>query len=216
MIIPAVLGETYAEVEREIKLLEDHTDWLHLDVTDGRFTSVASWPADMSGKGNIEDLRFLDGKTKIEVHLMVEEPEMVIRDWLEVVDRIIVHAEATDRLEEIIDSFSLSRVKFGVALLLPTPIETLGPYLSKINLIQLMSIAEIGAQGHGFDDRVLEKIKVLRSLAPNVIIQLDGGVNQETAKVALAAGVDNLIVGSAIWRTPDPIASLNNFQSLIL
>ena len=208
MIIPAVLGETYVEVEREIKLLEGHTDWLHLDVTDGHFTSIASW-------GNLEDLKFLEGKTKIEAHLMVEEPETVIRDWMEVADRIIVHTEATDNLEEIIDVFSLSRVKFGVALLLPTPVETLAPYLPKLNLVQLMSIGEIGAQGHGFDDRVLEKVKTLRALAPDVIIQLDGGINRETAPLALAAGVENLVIGSAIWRTPDPIASLQNFQSLI-
>ena len=208
MIIPAVLGETYAEVEREIKLLEGHTDWLHLDVTDGHFTSVVSW-------GNLEDLKFLDGKTKIEAHLMVEEPELVIKDWMEVADRIIVHTEATDNLEEIIDVFSLSRIKFGVALLLPTPVETLAPYLPKLNLVQLMSIGEIGAQGHGFDDRVLEKVKTLRALAPDVIIQLDGGINRETAPLALAAGVENLVIGSAIWRTPDPIASLQNFQTLL-
>ena len=207
-IIPAVIGETYTEVERQLKVLEGHTDWVHLDITDGRFTPRASWSA-------LGDLQFLTGQTKIEAHLMVEEPEVIVGDWAEVADRIIIHHEATDRLAEILESFSISLVKIGVALLLPTPVEVLTPYLSRISLVQLMSIAEIGAQGHGFDDRVLAKVKALRRLAPDVIIQIDGGVNQETAKLALEAGVDNLVVGSAIWHTPNALLSLAEFQKLV-
>lgn len=214
-IIPAVIGETYGEIEKQLKLLEGHTDWVHLDITDGRFTPTTNWLADMSGKSTLEDLKFLDGKTKIEVHLMVEKPEVVVGDWVEVVDRIIIHHEATDQLGEILESFSTSLVEIGVALLLPTSVEVLASYLSKINLVQLMSIAEIGEQGHPFDERVLEKVRHLRSLAPECIIQLDGGVNLETAKLALSTGVDNLVVGSAIWQTPDPIVSLQTIQSIL-
>jgi len=205
-IIPAVVGNTFAEVERQLKILEGHTDWVHLDITDGRFALNVSW-------NNVEDLQFLNGQTKIEVHLMVEKPEDVTSDWVEVADRIIVHHEATERLNEIVEAFSLSVVKIGIALLLPTPIEVLEPYLSKINLVQLMSIAEIGEQGRLFDNRVLEKVKHLRALAPSVTIQIDGGVNLETAKLAVEAGADNLVVGSAIWQTPDPIVSLQTFQN---
>ncbi len=214
-IIPAVLGETYTEIERQLKILDGHTDWMHLDITDGHFTPIASWPLNSSGSGALENLKFLDGKTKIEVHLMVEAPETMLSDWLEVADRIIIHYEATDQLVEIIDSFSSSRIKLGLALLLPTPIEKLAPYLPKINFIQLMSIAEIGRQGHPFDARVLEKIKHLRHLSPDVIIQIDGGVNLETAKVAIEAGADNLVVGSTIWQSPDPVVALKSFQSLL-
>ena len=207
-IIPAIIGQTYSEIERQIKILEGHTDWVHLDITDGRFTSSKSWNAP-------EDFSFLDGKSKIEIHLMVESLEEIIGDWAEVADQIIIHQEATENLREIFDSFTSSVVKIGVALLLSTPVETLSPYLSKISLVQLMSIAEIGEQGHSFDNRVLEKVKRLRALAPNVIIQIDGGVNLKTAKLAFEAGVDNLVVGSAIWQTPDPLISLKNFQSLL-
>ncbi|HEY4476547.1 MAG TPA: hypothetical protein VJB69_00950 [Candidatus Paceibacterota bacterium] len=207
-IIPAIIGQTYSEIERQIKILEGHTDWVHLDITDGRFTSSESWNAP-------EDFSFLDGKSKIEIHLMVESLEEIIGDWAEVADQIIIHQEATENLREIFDSFTSSVVKIGVALLLSTPVETLSPYLSKISLVQLMSIAEIGEQGHSFDNRVLEKVKRLRALAPNVIIQIDGGVNLKTAKLAFEAGVDNLVVGSAIWQTPDPLISLKNFQSLL-
>ena len=147
---------------------------------------------------------------------MVEKPENIISDWAEVADRVIIHQEATEHLEKIIEAFTSSVIKIGVALLLPTPVEVLKPYLEKISLIQLMSIAEIGAQGHPFDNRILEKVKHLRALAPNATIQLDGGVNLETAKLTLAAGVDNLVIGSAIWQTPDPLGSLQEFQSLLL
>jgi len=214
-IIPAVFGQTYSEIERQLKILEGHTEWAHLDVTDGRFTSFASWPEDPSDSSTFEVLRFLGGQTKIEVHLMVEEPELIISDWSEVVDRIIVHQEATEGLKEIIGALAPSVIRVGVALLLPTSIEMLKPYFSKIDLVQLMSIAEIGAQGQPFNERVLEKVKHLRALAPNVTIQIDGGVNLEIMQLALMAGVDNLVVGSAIWKTPEPIVSLKNFQSLL-
>src|SRR3989344_6081836 len=176
-IIPAIIGQTYSEIERQIKILEGHTDWVHLDITDGRFTSSESWNAP-------EDFSFLDGKSKIEIHLMVESLEEIIGDWAEVADQIIIHQEATENLREIFDSFT-------------------------------SSVVEIGEQGHSFDNRVLEKVKRLRALAPNVIIQIDGGVNLKTAKLAFEAGVDNLVVGSAIWQTPDPLISLKNFQSLL-
>ena len=210
-IIPAVLGESYAQVERQLKVLEGHTDWVHLDVTDGRFTPATSWPLNLSGSGALENLKFLDGKTKIEVHLMVEEPEAMIADWAEVADRIIIHHEATDQIGEILDALTPRAVAVGVALLLPTPLEKLTPYLAKINCVQLMSIDEIGAQGHPFAERVMGKVKHLRLLSPSVTIQVDGGVNLETAPLALAAGVDQLVVGSAIWQTPNPLVSLQDF-----
>lgn len=214
-IIPAVLGQTYSEIERQIKLLENHTEWVHLDVTDGKFTPVVSWSINHERPSAVEDFHFLDGRTKLEVHLMVESPEDVISDWIEVADRIVIHQEATENLQGILDIFALSVVKLGVALLLPTPIEVLTPYLSKIKLVHLMSITEIGEQGHPFDGRVLEKVKHLRAQVPDVTIQIDGGVNLETAKLAFEAGVDNLVIGSAIWKTPDPISSLCGFQSLL-
>ncbi len=212
-IIPAVLGQTYLEIERQIKLLEGHTDWVHLDITDGKFAPAVSWSINSERQGAIEDFRFLGGRTKLEAHLMVESPEDIMSDWTEVADRIVIHHEATENLQEIFEAFASSVVKVGVALLLPTPVEVLLPYLSKINLVHLMSIAEIGEQGHPFDDRVLEKVKHLRAQAPDVTIQIDGGINLETAKLAFEAGVDNLVIGSAIWQTTDPILSLQSFQN---
>lgn len=207
-IIPAILGESYSDVARRFKILEGHTDWVHLDVADGRFVPNISW-------GSVEDFRFLDGQTKVEVHLMAEKPEDIINDWVKVADRIIVHYEATDHCVEIVETFSSSAAKIGLALLLSTSIEVLEPYLSKINLVQLMSIAEVGAQGHLFNNRVLDKVKHLRALAPDATIQLDGGINFETAKLALTVGVNSLVVGSAIWQSLDPLSSLRSFQSLL-
>ena len=207
-IIPAVIGATYVQVERQIKILEGHTEWVHLDVADGRFAPGITWQA-------LNDLEFLNGQTKIEVHLMIESPEDVMSDWTEVADRIIIHQEATENFREILDSFASTTVKIGVALLLPTPIETLTLYLSKISFVQLMSIAEIGEQGHPFDNRVLERVKHLRMLAPSVTIQLDGGVTLENARSLIDAGVDNLVIDSAIWQPSDPLISLKSFQSLL-
>ncbi len=207
MIIPAVLGPNFTEVQRQMRLLEGHTDWLHLDVTDGRFTGVRSWSTP-------DDLKFLDGKTKIELHLMTKQPEEMLRDWADVVDRIIVHPEATDHLEEILSFLETSPTQAGVALLLNTEAEDIEPYLDRIDVVQFMSIAEVGKQGYAFDESAVEKIKLWRAKHPGVTISVDGGINLDTAKFVLAAGANNLVVGSAIWKTEDPIATLNAFTRL--
>ena len=180
---------------------------MHLDITDGYFTPIVSW-------NTVEDIRFLDGKSKIEIHLMVEKPEEIVSDWAEVADRIIIHQEATENLQEIIDSFTSSVIKIGVALLLPTPVETLALDLSKISFVQLMSIAEIGEQSHPFDDRVLEKIKPLRALQSGVTIQIDGGVNGKSAPLLVKAGAHRLAAGSYILRSKDPQRTIHELEHL--
>ena len=207
MIIPAVLGYNFTEVERQMRLLEGHTDWVHLDVTDGKFAGTRSWSAP-------EDLKFLKGKIKIELHLMIKQPEEMMRDWADVVDRIIVHPEATSHLEEILDFLDTSQAQAGVALLLPTEAEIIEFYLDRLDVVQFMSIAQIGKQGYSFDENILDKIKLWRAKHTGVTISVDGGINLETSRLALEAGANNLVVGSAIWQTPDPISALQSFQKL--
>jgi len=206
-ILPAIIGRDFAEVTEKLHELEEVTDWAHLDVMDGSFTAQESWrePTDLAN---------LNGKTKLETHLMILEPEVALRHWLTVVDRILVHIEATHYLEEIIDSFSAHPIGVGVVLNLETPLEAIKAMPKSVELVQLMSIAKIGRQGYHFEERVFEKIKLLREYRPDVKIQVDGGVNLENASRLIEAGVDNLVIGSAIWQTKDPLASIAAFRKL--
>ena len=101
-----------------------------------------------------------------------------------------------------------------MALLLNTEAEDIEPYLDRIDVVQFMSIAEVGKQGYAFDESAVEKIKLWRAKHSGVTISVDGGINLDTAKLVLEAGANNLVVGSAIWQTPDPIATLNAFTRL--
>ena len=117
-------------------------------------------------------------------------------------------------LDEIIDSFAGSVIQLGIALELQTPVEEVFPYVDKVSLIQLMSIAEIGYHGRPFDERVLDKIKTLRDKFPSAIIQVDGGINLETGKLAIEAGANKLSVGNAIWKSEDILESIEKFKTL--
>ncbi len=207
-IIPAIIEQSFAEIENKIHQIERSAAWVHLDVMDGTLTDQTSWRSPA-------DLKFLDGKIKIEVHLMIRSPEKMIEDWAAAADRILVHVEATESLTEILDFLTGRAAGGGLALNLATPISVLGSWLNKVKLVQLMGIAEIGEQGHPFDEQVLEKIKLLRRSYPDVKIQIDGGVNLDNARRLIEAGADNLVVGAAIWQTPDPIIALKAFQSLL-
>ncbi len=206
-IIPAIIGQSFMEVESKIKQLDGLVNWVHLDLMDGHFAPHANLAM-------FEDISFLDGKIKVEAHLMVEDPETILNEWVKVADRVLVHGETVKDLPALIEWAERNKVSLGLVLNLETPLSTLESFLSQVGLVQLMAIDEIGAQGHPLNEEVFAKIELLHTHHPNVKIQVDGGVNLNNAQRLLDAGVDNLVVGSAIWHTPDPISTLSLFQKL--
>ncbi len=208
-IKPAIIPYTLSELETKLDIFKDQTNWLHLDVVDGQFTLGASW-------NNPGDLELIDGLAKIEVHLMVERPEDVISSWVTVVDRIIIHIESTDHLDVLLESLQYTNIKIGLALLLETSLDQIEPYLQmkQIDLVQLMSIENIGHQGEKFSNEVLEKIKTLRKMWPEGVIQVDGGINLENASSVISAGASSVVVGSAIWKSSDPIEAFEQFKKI--
>ena len=206
-IIPAIIGTNLEAVCEKITALNDQASWLHLDVADGQFVPDTTWQT-------ASDLETLNGQAKIEVHLMVQKPEEVVNDWAHVADRVIIHPEATTQCREIIDAFNSQPVELGLAILLDTPLSGMKDLISAVKSVQLMSIAKLGHQGEPFTDTVFERIKLLRQEHPNVKISIDGGVSRDNAGRLLAAGADRLVIGSAIWQNPDPIAALIEFQHL--
>lgn len=193
-IIPAIIGQDFGTVAKKIKQVSDLASWVQLDIMDGHFVPEESWrqPADLAD--------WASPRPNLEVHLMISEPEKSFESWLPVCDRLIIHLESTVNAEQILRRINLSRVEAGVALLLPTPLDKLEPVISLIKTVQLMSIATVGHYGEKLDERVYERIKILRAQYPNVKINVDGGVNLENAKKLIEAGADRLVVGSAIWQ----------------
>lgn len=210
-IVPAIIGENFKIVSAKIDKLENLNGlvtWAQIDVMDGLFVPEYSWQTP-------NELIDLDGKLKLEAHLMVEEPENVVDEWLDTCDRVIVHLESTNNLEQIIEKLDkLNQVenRFALAVLLQTDLAKLAPFMDKVKNIQLMGIATIGHHGEPLDEKVYERIKFLRNKYPDVKISVDGGVNLTNAKKLIKAGADRLVIGSAIWDSQDISQAIQEFQ----
>ncbi len=207
-IIPSILACDFNEVREKIAIARAFAPWVQLDIADGSFASPETW-------NSPENLTECEQPPQCEVHLMVEHPEAVLKEWMDVVQRIYVHIEATEEMEKIISQVAVSTVEFGIALSLDTPIATLKPYIDRISAIQLMSIASLGSYGSPFDERVYEKIKILRAQYPSVTISIDGGVSTKNAKRLVDAGVTHLVVGSAIFSEADPRAEFEELCAIV-
>ncbi len=205
-IIPAIVSHDFAVVRERVALLEGLSDWVHLDVADGLFVAGYTWQG-------AEQLQALDGKIKIEIHLMVEQPEKDLTDWLRVADRLLIHPESTEHLNEILNQAS-EHVEIGLAILLETPLESLAEFLTRVKAVQLMGIKRLGQHGEPFEEAVISRVQFLRTRYPGVKISIDGGVNGETGRRCLAAGADRLVVGSAIWQSSDPLNVLRLLQTI--
>ena len=156
---------------------------------------------------------------------MVADPMDEVQKWISAgAKRIVVHYESfkdKDRLHSFIESFnknyrsdgSIVSTEIGIGINMETPDEVIDPIVSKINLVQFMGIDRIGKQGEPFDDAVIEKIKDLRSRLPDLIISTDGGVNLESARKLAQAGVNRLVVGSAIFESNDIRGTIERLKS---
>lgn len=213
-IIPAIIAENYKELEEKVKAVEGLCEWVQVDVMDGKFVLQRTFnrPADLAN---------LKTSLKLEAHLMIEHPWNFIDDWLAAgIKRMIVHYEAVgfrldaERVfEEMITKCHLAGCEFSIALNPETPIDVLDPYILKIDTVQIMGVKP-GRAGQPFMPHDLLKVERLREKYPNVKIELDGGVNLETAPVMLKAGVDMLVVGSYIWQAEDKKTAIESLRAI--
>ncbi len=172
--------------------------WVQIDIADGKFTKHLTWNKSQELRSKNYEL----SKLNIEVHLMVENPLAVIDDWIKAgARRIIIHIEA---VKFPINNFQFSKdVELGLAINPNTPVEKLIPFLKDFKFVQILAVNP-GLSGQKFQPQVLEKIKFLKKNFPDVIIEIDGGINLETAKLCQEAGADILAVGSYIWESNNP------------
>ena len=212
-LIPAIIANGTHDLEEKIEIVASHVTWAQIDVMDGTFVRGTSWPY---REGSLDDLMIMKGALKIEAHLMIQNPERVVAAWaLAGVDRIIVHPEATEGIGSVMEALAESRAELGVALKLGTPIDVIEPWIEDISVVQLMGIEKLGAHGELFNDAVIKKIAAVRSSYGDITISIDGGVTVLNAPHLLELGVDNLVVGGAIWNAPDPRAALDQFHTLL-
>lgn len=214
-IVPAIIARDIEEVKKKLALIEGAATWAQIDVMDGLFTPPVTF-------NDPAALRDITTAVRLEAHLMVVHPENIIDAWLDSpVARILFHYESTtsENLKGLIERVRGAGKEVGIALKLETPISVLDPLFQAPRstlYVQLMGIAEIGYHGHPFDERVLEKIRALHERYPDVIIAVDGGVNERTIPLIFGAGATRFIAGSAIYASKDPRETIKRFQATIL
>lgn len=230
LIVPAILPTSHEDLEEKLTQLYNLVDSVQIDIVDGRFISPASWPYAagthlFNGLARNDGMFSYLGKMHFEMDLMVADPEMVTGIWIDAgAERITLHAESTQYLPKAITDlevkyghskgFAPSLLSMGLAINLTTELSMIEPYLDHTDYVQFMGIATIGRQGEPFDDRVLRKIAAFKRKYAGIPIQVDGGVSLETAPLLMKAGVDRLVVGSALWRAPDLGKELEKFNAL--
>ncbi|OHB25131.1 MAG: hypothetical protein A2542_02205 [Parcubacteria group bacterium RIFOXYD2_FULL_52_8] len=230
-IVPAIIGERFADVAAKLKQLHGLVPWVQIDVVDGLFAMPASWP--YRHKENIAELQaFLHSvpKLQVELHLMQENPESAIDAWISSgAHRILLHVESTPQINAIIEHCEEGKIGFnggshvkivaspaqaGVVLKLDTEVHELEQIATPPKFIQLMSIASIGSYGAVFDETVFAKIAKVRQRYPHARISIDGGVTLANAPELIAAGVHQLVVGSAIWKSGTIAHAIRAFEHL--
>lgn len=212
-IIPAINEKSFSEIEEKIIKADSFgAEWVHLDVSDGEFTENELW----NDAFNLRDFIIANKhlSAKFEVHLMVNNPEEIVSDWIDAgAKRVTVHLEAIKDLKLIKDKCSLFDIELFLAGNSDTPVEKFIEYKDSVNGFLILAVKP-GRAGQKFGDNQLEKIKLLRVQAPNVKIIVDGGVNLDNASQIKNAGADILVAASAIWGSADPKAAYDKFKSI--
>lgn len=200
-IVPAIIAKDFQEISEKIKKIESYVKWAQLDVMDGAFVNNLTWPYAERGKNSSSDLKKLKTNLNLEAHLMINNPEEVIDDWINSgVKRIIFHYEATDKHQEILDKIKKAGLEVGLAINPETLLETIDNFIEKLDLVLIMTVNP-GFGGQGFLNESVDKIKQLRENYKDVKIEVDGGINLETAPRVIKAGANILAVGTAIFKS---------------
>ena len=201
-IAPSILSADFANLSRDIERVKS-ADWLHVDVMDGMFVSNISIGVPVVKSVRKATDMFLD------VHLMIEKPARYISAFAEAgADLISVHLEADmpPGIREALRLMGEHKVKKGIVLRPITAAEAVLPYLKEIDLVLLMTV-EPGFGGQSFMTDQLDKIAAIRKYInqhnPACHLQVDGGIDPQTAKQVIEAGADVLVAGSAIYGAPD-------------
>lgn len=201
-IVPAVIPDSEAALIEMTKQLRFSHEF-HLDLVDGKFVSAISWPFIAGGEA-LAVKSHTDSYT-LEVDLMVENPLPIAREWIKAgADMLVFHIETVD-VASFIDfvTYAPRDVTIGVSVSGTTPVESIFSYLPYADYVQLMGIHMIGSQGQPFDETVFDRINVVRDAYPEMMISVDGAVSEVTIPRLVKAGVDRLIVGSAIVKQAD-------------
>lgn len=211
-LAPSILSADFAFLARDIEKVEKAgVEYLHIDVMDGEFV-----PNITMGAPVVKAIRKFS-KLVFDVHLMIVKPERHIKDFANAgADIITVHSETVDDLNSCIDLIKSFNIKASVSVKPKTPIETVFPYLDKLDMVLIMTV-EPGFGGQAFIEEMYDKIFKLRKEIDKrglkTEIEIDGGANLENIKQIVSSGVDIVVAGSAIFSAENIEETVQQFRN---
>ncbi len=213
IICPSILSADFAVLGRQVELISNDADWVHIDVMDGMFVPNISF-----GVPIVKAIR-KHTSLPLDVHLMIEEPIRYVEDFAKAgADLIVVHAEACKHLHRAVQFTRGLGVSVGVAINPGTSLSVLDEILPFVDLILLMTVNP-GFGGQSYIETMTSKISALRSImnsrSISAHIQVDGGIGPRNIKTVYDAGANAVVVGSAVYGTSDPVRAIKELRACL-
>lgn len=203
-IIPGILEKEWDATESKLRLVAPHVDWVQVDIADNTLVPNETMLDFSKFRPDVlaPELRHLS----FEAHLMVANPEKYIKPLADAgFKRIIAHVECIDP-RVFLEQAKYEDVEVALAIDGPSELEIIEPFLDQIDMVLVMTI-EAGFSGQEFMQDTVEKIKRIHQNLPDLPIEVDGGINDKSAKVAKDAGATRLVSTSYLFKHPDGIAT---------
>lgn len=200
-IAPSILSANLSKINDEIREVEKYSDLIHVDIMDGIFVPPTTVDANF--------VKTIKTKVPLDVHLMVHEPsDSYLKGFIDAGARsITIHEEACKNPSHQLGFIKKNGLKAAISIKPKTPLDKIKKYLDKVDMVLIMTV-EPGWAGQKFIQSTMLRLRELRKLEPKLDIEVDGGINPYTARIAYDAGANIFVAGTSIFGKKDRVAAI--------